>query len=67
MSGQDVYKALHLGADAILLGRPYIWGLAALGAVGVAHVIKLTRDELEMTMALCGTAQLRDIRPKPIA
>lgn len=60
-NGQDVYKALYLGADAVLLGRPYIWGLAALGAVGVAHTIKLTRDELEMTMALCGAAQLTDI------
>lgn len=67
MNGQDVYKALHLGADAVLLGRPYIWGLATLGAVGVAHVIKLMRDELEMTMALCGAAQLGDIRPKNIA
>lgn len=61
-NGQDVYKALHLGADAVLLGRPYVWGLATLGAIGVAHVIKLTRDELEMTMALCGAAQLAHIR-----
>ena len=43
------------------MGRPCIWGLAALGAVGVAHVLKLTRDELEMTMALCGNASLSDI------
>lgn len=57
-SGQDAYKALALGADAILVGRPYIWGLATAGAIGVAHVLRLMRDELEMTMALSGTSCL---------
>jgi 4-hydroxymandelate oxidase len=52
--GRDVFKALSLGASAVLLGRPYIWGLASAGALGVAHVIRLLRDELEMSMALCG-------------
>jgi 4-hydroxymandelate oxidase len=60
-SGRDVYKALMLGASAVLLGRPYIWGLSAVGALGVAHVIRLMRDELEMTMALCGARTLQDI------
>lgn len=61
-SGQDVYAALAHGASAVLLGRPYIWGLAAEGAVGVARVIRLLRDELEMTMALTGCATLADIK-----
>ncbi len=60
-NGRDVFAALAAGADAVLLGRPYIWGLAAAGAMGVAHVLRLTRDELEMTMALAGCRTLRDI------
>ena len=56
--GRDVYKALARGAAAVLLGRPAIWGLAAAGALGVAHVIRLLRDELELSMALCGHATL---------
>ncbi len=61
-SGQDAYKALSLGADAVMIGRPYIWGLASCGALGVAHVIRLMRDELEMIMALTGTKNLDAIR-----
>lgn len=60
-TGQDAYKALALGADAVMIGRPYIWGLAVAGAMGVAHVIRTMRDELEMTMALTGVSQLTDI------
>lgn len=60
--GSDVYKALSLGADAVLLGRPAIWGLSVAGAMGVAHVIRLVRDELEMTMALCGKSDLPSLR-----
>lgn len=59
--GADVFRALALGARAVLLGRPYIWGLASAGAMGVAHVIRLLRDELEMTMALSGCRTLADI------
>lgn len=59
-SGQDVFAALACGATAVLLGRPYIWALAAKGPLGVAHVIRLMRDELEMTMALTGCATLGD-------
>jgi 4-hydroxymandelate oxidase len=58
--GRDVFKAHQLGASAVLLGRPYIWGLASAGALGVAHVIRLLRDELEATMALCGCKTLAD-------
>jgi 4-hydroxymandelate oxidase len=60
--GRDVFKALRLGASAVLLGRPYIWGLTSAGALGVAHVIRLLRDELELTMALCGCKTLQDLR-----
>ncbi len=53
-SGIDAYKALSLGASAVCIGRPYIYGLATHGAMGVAHVIRMLRDELEMTIALMG-------------
>jgi 4-hydroxymandelate oxidase len=61
-SGQDVFKALAMGADAVCIGRPYVWGLATEGAMGVAKVIRWIRDELEMTMALTGVSNLSDIR-----
>jgi 4-hydroxymandelate oxidase len=60
-SGRDAFVALAQGAAAVLLGRPAIWGLAANGALGVAHTLRLMRDELEMTMALTGCATLADI------
>ena len=47
--------------DSVLVGRPCVWGLAAHGALGVAHVIRLLRDELERTMALTGCRTLADI------
>ena len=62
--GTDVLKALALGASAVLVGRPYIFGLANAGALGVAHVIRLLRDELEIAMALCGCRTLDDIGPE---
>ncbi len=52
--GTDLFKALALGADAALIGRPALYGLAHAGARGVAHVLRLMRDEFEMTLALCG-------------
>lgn len=61
-NGRDVFHALALGADAVLLGRPYVWGLIRAGALGVAHVMRLLRDELEAAMALCGCANLQAIR-----
>ncbi len=56
--GTDVLKALALGAQAVLVGRPVAWGLAHSGALGVAHVLRLLRDELEIAMALCGLTRL---------
>ncbi|QHS10674.1 alpha-hydroxy acid oxidase [Sinimarinibacterium sp. NLF-5-8] len=59
--GSDVFKALALGASAVLVGRPIIHALAAAGAPGVAHVLHLLRTELEVTMALCGCRTLAQI------
>lgn len=61
--GTDVLKAIALGADAVLVGRPYVFGLANAGAMGVSHVIRLLRDELEIAMALCGCATLAEVVP----
>ena len=58
--GTDVLKALALGASAVLVGRPVLHGLANSGAVGVAHVLRLLRDELEIAMALTGCRDLSD-------
>lgn len=59
--GSDIFKALALGADAALIGRPYMYGLAAAGMTGVAHVLQILRAELEMTMALTGCNSLAEI------
>lgn len=59
--GSDVFKALALGADAVMLGRPYIHALATAGALGVAHLLRTLREELEVTMALSGCRSLQDI------
>jgi 4-hydroxymandelate oxidase len=52
--GTDVLKAIALGANAVLIGRPYIWGLGAEGAAGVAKVVNILRREFAMAMALTG-------------
>ena len=59
--GTDVVKALALGARAVLIGRPYLWGLAAAGREGVAAVVRILRTELEMAMALSGRTSLAAI------
>lgn len=61
--GTDVLKALALGASAVLVGRPLLHGLAHGGAQGVAQVIRLLCDELEVAMALCGCATLDEVHP----
>lgn len=61
--GSDVFKALALGAHAVCIGRPYIWGLATAGALGVAHVLRILREELEMQMVMNGCTGLDEIRP----
>jgi isopentenyl diphosphate isomerase/L-lactate dehydrogenase-like FMN-dependent dehydrogenase len=59
--GTDILKALALGAKAVLIGRPYIWGLAVDGESGVAHVLSLLRTEFEWAMALCGVTSVDQI------
>ncbi|KAM1512967.1 hypothetical protein ACFX1Z_024458 [Malus domestica] len=59
--GTDVFKALALGAQAVLVGRPVVYGLAANGKRGVKRVIEMLKDEFELTMALSGCPSIRDI------
>lgn len=56
-------KALALGASAVAVGRPVLWGLAADGERGAARVLGLLRDEIEHALALCGVASVRDLGP----
>ena len=60
--GTDVFKALALGANAVLVGRPQLYALAVAGALGVAHMLKILQDELEMTMALAGCPTIAHIQ-----
>ncbi len=59
--GTDIVKALALGARAVLIGRPAVWGLATGGADGVRDVFTHLRGELMRTMALCGVAKLDEV------
>jgi 4-hydroxymandelate oxidase len=59
--GTDILKALALGADAVLIGRPILWGLAVGGESGVRDVINIYQNELDLAMALSGCAKLSDI------
>ena len=59
--GSDIVKAVALGARAVLIGRPLFWGLAVDGETGVRHVLQILRDELEMTMTLCGRPTLASL------
>lgn len=61
--GTDILKALALGAKAVLLGRPVLWGLAVGGEAGVCQILELLRNELDVAMALSGCAKLQDIDP----
>jgi L-lactate dehydrogenase (cytochrome) len=63
-TGSDVMKALALGAKAVLIGRPYIYGLGIAGEAGVRHVLRCLLAELELSMALAGCATLADIKPE---
>jgi isopentenyl diphosphate isomerase/L-lactate dehydrogenase-like FMN-dependent dehydrogenase len=59
--GSDLFKALALGATAVCIGRPYLWGLAAFGQAGVEMVLKILRAELRDVMMFAGTPSLKDI------
>ncbi len=62
-SGSDVIKALALGAEAVLLGRPYLWGLALEGEKGVETVLRMLFAELDLTLALCGYTTPAQLEP----
>lgn len=59
--GTDIIKALALGAQAVLLGRPLLWGLAADGAAGAGRVLALLRQEFDIALALCGCTCVGDV------
>jgi 4-hydroxymandelate oxidase len=60
--GVDVFKALALGATAVMIGRPYIYGLAVGSSDGVSRVVEILRTELEMTMGLAGCRTLEEVK-----
>lgn len=60
-SGSDAFKAIALGADGVLIGKLQACALSVAGALGVGHLMKLFREEFEMTMALCGCSRISDI------
>lgn len=62
-TGADVFVALALGADAVCLGRPYVWGLALDGRAGVEHVLRCLLAELDLTLALSGYTNVAEIEP----
>lgn len=62
-SGSDVFKALALGANGVLIGRLQMYALSVAGGLGVAHMVTLLREELEVCMALAGCASVNDIKP----
>jgi L-lactate dehydrogenase (cytochrome) len=65
--GADALKALALGADAVCLGRPYVWGLALDGQAGVEAVLRMVLGELDLTMALCGLTRPEQLGPEVLA
>ena len=60
-SGQDVLKALALGAKGTMIGRSYIYGLGAMGEAGVTKALEVIRKELDISMALCGEKNVKDL------
>ena len=61
--GTDILKALAFGAKAVLIGRPFYWGLAVGGENGVRDVIQILKDELEVAMKYCGITDVENIDP----
>ncbi|TSE00790.1 alpha-hydroxy-acid oxidizing protein [Skermania sp. ID1734] len=65
-TGADVFKALALGAQAVLIGRPFLYGLALAGQAGVEHVLRSLLAELDLTLALSGYASHRELTPESL-
>jgi 4-hydroxymandelate oxidase len=61
--GTDIVKALALGAAAVGVGRPIVWGLAVGGELGAVRVLETLREELDHTLALCGVDGFADLSP----
>jgi L-lactate dehydrogenase (cytochrome) len=66
-SGQDVLKAVALGAKGTYIGRPFLYGLGAMGQAGVTKALEIIAKEMDITMALCGKRQLADVDKSIIA
>ncbi len=62
--GTDIFKALALGADAVLLGRPILWGLAADGEKGAVQILEILRAEFDKAMMLCGFCSVSEIKKR---
>ena len=60
-SGQDILKALALGAKGVMLGRSYIYGLGAMGQAGVTRALEVMHKELDVSMALCGRRDVTEL------
>ena len=65
-AGADIFKALALGASAVLIGRAYVYGLAVAGEAGVAEVLDNLRAELDVTMSLAGCGSLAEVGPETL-
>ncbi|VDC28044.1 alpha-hydroxy acid oxidase [Pseudogemmobacter humi] len=65
-SGQDVLKALALGASGTMIGRAWLYGLGAMGEAGVSKALDVIRNEIDITMALCGERDIRDFGPQNV-
>jgi 4-hydroxymandelate oxidase len=65
--GTDVFKALALGAKAVGIGRPFLWGLGAFGQAGVDRVLQILQGELKLVMGNCGTRTVADITRAHVA
>jgi len=61
--GTDIVKALALGARAVAVGRPYLWGFGAFGQPGVERVLELLRLETRVALQQCGAPSLKDLTP----
>ncbi len=66
-TGPDTFKALALGADAVLIGRPYVYGLALDGGAGVTHVLRTLLAELDLSLANAGYATHLDLDPSSVS
>ncbi len=65
--GTDVFKALALGAKAVGIGLPMLWGLGAFGQAGVDRVLEILQGELKLVMGNCGTQTVAEITPAYVA